>query len=163
MKGIFKEFENENQLRSYPFAAGCDCDIPPGTFVDAALYPVNPNGVLYLSRISPEGVFYVSDSSGVIMSGTQRGSSVEFFDTSYHERHVGTLLASSQEALSLVSGEGSERLYEPETAAFAAGCVFPIVVDGVSSLDVGGTGRVYGTLSMANLYRSLSFCSMVPC
>ena len=52
MDGIFAEFENENALRSYPFAGGCvpkgeeRSEIPSDVFVDAAIYPVNPSGVV---------------------------------------------------------------------------------------------------------------------
>lgn len=150
MEGIFKELENENALRSYPFAAGCSTDIPPGVFVDAALYPVNPEGVLYLSGISGTGEFSVSDESGVIMSGTASGSVVELYDTSELSRHVGTLVASSEKALSDFASVGGERSYTSKSTAFAPSCVIPVVVDGVSTVSVGGTGRIAGSVNFAN-------------
>jgi len=150
MEGIFKELENENALRSYPFAAGCSPDIPAGVFVDAMLYPVNPRGILYLSGISESGVFSVSDDSGVVMKGSASGSSVEMFDVSGLSRHVGTIVASSEEALAEFSGRGVAQEFGREEAAFASGCVCPVVVDGVSSVSVGGTGPITGTVDFSN-------------
>lgn len=150
MEGIFKELENENTLRSYPFAAGCSSDIPVGVFVDAALYPVNPSGVLYLSGVSESGVFSVSDDSGVVMTGSASGAVVEMYDTSGLPRHVGTLVASSSEALEEFAGRGVARSYAREEAAFASGCVCPIVVDGVSTVSVGGTGKIPGSVNFTN-------------
>lgn len=150
MESLFREFDNENALRSYPFAAGCalpyegDNAIPAEVFVDAVLYPVNPVGILYLSSVSKDGVFSVSDDSGVIMTGTASGASVEFYDKSDAPRHVGTLMASSELALSEFMNSGAERSYTREETAFASSCVFPVVVDGVTSLSVGGTGKVRG-------------------
>lgn len=156
MEGIFREFENENAIRSYPFAAGCvpaesaDAEIPAGVFVDAALYPVNPSGVLYLSGISESGVFSVSDETGVVMTGSASGKTVELYDGSTLRRHVGTLVASSEDALSEFAGRGSERSYSAETAAFASNCVFPVVVEGVVSVSVGGSGSAVGSVSFQN-------------
>lgn len=155
MEGIFLEFENENALRAYPFAAGC---VPPvraegisaGVFVDAALYPVNPSGPLYLSSVSADGVFSVSDSSGVIMTGTVTGSEVRFRDVSGLSRHVGTLVASSDDALAEFAGRGALREYSQNETAFASSCVFPVVVDGVTSVDIAGTGMVAGMAGFAN-------------
>ena len=156
MEGIFLEYENENELRFYPFAAGSvfpddeDLVIPPGVFVDASLYPVNPSGNLYLSEISDRGVFSVSDDTGVIMTGEQKGSMVDFRDLSGMDRHVGVLLASSEEALSEVAYRGTTRSYSPANTSFAASCVFPVVIDGVVSLDVGGTGMVSREVAFSN-------------
>lgn len=155
MEGIFKEFENENALRSYPFAAGCEIGvdqdvIPPGVFVDAAIYPVNPVGTVYLSSVSADGVFSVSDDTGVIMSGSASGSTVELYDNSGLSRHVGTLVASSAEALSDFSGRGNERKYGRDVSSFSASCVLPIVIDGVSSIDVGGSGVAVGDVEFSN-------------
>ena len=151
MEGVFLEFENENALRSYPFAEGCETyDIPPGVFVDAMLYPVNPSGVLYLSEISEDGVFSISDDTGVIMTGTASGASVELYDLSVFKRHVGTLEASSAESLSEFSGRGTTRTYGPSNTAFASDCVFPVVIDGVISLSVGGTEAADGAVGFSN-------------
>lgn len=156
MEGIFREFEDENALRSYPFAAGC---VPPadqnayideGVFIDAAIYPVNPVGTVYLSGISESGVFSVSDDTGVIMSGTPSGNSVEFFDMSGMSRHVGTLVASSSDSLEEFAGRGYERSYSKENAAFATSCVFPVEIDGVTSLSVGSSSRSSGSISFEN-------------
>lgn len=156
MEGIFAEFENENALRSYPFAAGC---VPPadqnayideGVFIDAAIYPVNPVGTVYLSGISEEGVFSVSDDTGVIMSGTASGCSVEFFDASGMSRHVGTLVASSFDSLEEFAGRGYERIYSKENSAFSSSCVFPIAIDGVTSISVGGSSKASGSVSFEN-------------
>ena len=102
MEGIFLEYENENALRAYPFASGCvpsegEAEIGAGVFVDAMLYPVNPSGALYLSEVSDKGVFSISDDTGVIMTGSPAGSSVDFHDLSGLDRHVGTLVASSED------------------------------------------------------------------
>jgi len=156
MEGIFSEFENENAIRSYPFATGCvqteiaEYEIPPGVFVDASLYPVNPSGVLYLSSISESGVFSISDSSGVVMTGSASGRAVEMCDTSALKRHVGTLVASSCETLSEFAFRGYERSYSQENTAFASSCVFPVVIDGVVSLSVGGNDPAVGSISFLN-------------
>lgn len=155
MEGIFREFENENALRSYPFASGCvqpdDAGrIPESLFVDAALYPVNPSGPLYLSGISENGVFSISDSAGVIMDGVRSGASVEFYDTSSFRRHVGTMIASSAEALEEFAGRGEEIEFDESETSFASSCVFPVVVDGVTSLSVGGSEADDGTISFSN-------------
>jgi hypothetical protein len=156
MDGIFAEFENENSLRSYPFAEGCvppgndDAVIPAGVFVDAAIYPVNPSGVVYLSEISETGVFRISDSSGVIMEGTAEGNKVEFFDLSGLGRHVGTLVSSSAESLSEFSGRGSTRKYSSSNTSFASSCVFPVVIDGVTSISVGESSKTAGSAGFSN-------------
>lgn len=155
MDGIFLEFENENALRSYPFATGCvETDendrIPAGVFVDAALYPVNPSGTLYLSSISEDGVFSISDANGIAMTGVASGSTVELYDHSSFKRHVGTLVASSADALSEFAGRGVLREYSSDETAFASDCVFPVVIDGVVSVTVGETLPVAGSLSFTN-------------
>lgn len=156
MDGIFAEFENENALRSYPFAEGCiptgeeNSEIPSGVFVDAAIYPVNPSGVLYLSGISETGVFSISDGTGVIMEGSANGRNVEFYDLSGLGRHVGTLVASSEEVLSEFAGRGYLREYSQENSAFAAGCVFPVVIDGVTSMSVMESVKTDGVVSFSN-------------
>lgn len=157
MEGIFLEFENENALRSYPFAAGCmllqsgsDRDVPSGVFVDAVLYPVNPSGTLYLSSISEDGMYSVSDSGGVVMTGVASGNAVELYDVSGFSMHVGTLVAFSEEVLSEFSGRGVLREYSSEETAFASSCIFPVVVDGVSSMSVAGSGKVAGRVEFAN-------------
>ena len=156
MEGIFTEFENENTLRTYPFAAGCmppddvDAEIPADLFVDAALYPINPSGVLYLSSVSESGEFRISDSDGVVMTGSQNGQMVEFYDGSPFKRHVGTLMASSEEALTEFAGRCSLREYASENTTFAANCVMPVVIDGVVSLSVGGSAPATGDVGFAN-------------
>ena len=156
MEGIFTEFENENELRTYPFASGCiqpedsEDQIPVGVFVDAAIYPINPVGIVYLSGISDKGVFSISDDSGVIMSGSANGDMVEFYDVSTFSRHVGTLQASSKESLAEFAGRGVEREYNAENTAFASSCVFPIVIDGVVSVDIGSTGSINGDVAFLN-------------
>ena len=157
MEGIFLEFENENALRSYPFAAGCvppplgaDTEIPPGVFVDAALYPVNPNGTLYLSSISEDGTYSISDSDGVVMTGRAHGSTVELYDASGFSRHVGTLVAASPEALAEFSGRGVPREYSESETTFSSACVFPVVVDGVVSVSVSGSDGVAGRVGFSN-------------
>ena len=159
MEGIFKEFENENAWRSYPFAGGCapidDDDaairaIPSDLFVDAALYPINPHGPLFLSSVSASGEYAISDSSGVVMSGVASGRHVELYDTSGLSRHVGTMMASSEEALSEFSNRGYARNYELSETVFASSCVFPIVNDGVMSLSVGGADKATGVVGFSN-------------
>lgn len=156
MEGIFTEFENENALRAYPFAAGCDAAataesaIPVGLFVDAALYPVNPTGTVYLSGVTEDGVFVVSDDTGEIMSGIQSGNTVELYDLSALRRHVGTLLAADEETLTEFARRGDAREYTADQTAFASGCVFPVVLDGVRSLTVGEEGPVAGAPEFEN-------------
>lgn len=154
MNGIYEEFDNENGLRSYPFASGC---LPsgPGTvaadvFVDAMIYPVNPKGTVYLSSVDGAGNFVVSDDSGAIMSGKRDGASVELYDLSKAKRHCGTIIASSDDALkSFVEGAES-RKYSMSEAAFASSCVFPIIIDGVTSVTVGESYVPSGDFSFAN-------------
>ena len=156
MEGVFLEFENENALRSYPFAGGCsvpdeeELAIPAGVFVDAALYPVNPSGALYLSSVSEDGVFSISDSSGVIMTGSASGNIVELFDTSALSRHTGTLVASSENALYEFAGRSVLREWTASQTSFASSCVFPVVIDGVTSLQIGDNAPVAGNLEFAN-------------
>lgn len=155
MEGIFTEFENENALRSYPFAEGCVPNedgeaIPADVFVDAAIYPVNPSGTVYLSSISEDGVFGISDDTGVIMQGSAYGKTVEFTDLSGFGRHVGTLVASSAKALAEFAGRGSLREYAKENAAFAATCVSPVVIDGVTSISVGESSKTSGAVGFSN-------------
>lgn len=156
MDGIFIEFENQNALRLYPFAAGCvrpeseGSEIPAGLFVDAALYPVNPSGTLYLSSISDDGRFSVSDDSGVIMEGSPAGNIVEFRDTTSMSRRVGVMVASSAEELTAFLERGGAREYGPEVTAFAASCVMPVVIDGVVSVNVGDSGMTAGDVSFSN-------------
>jgi hypothetical protein len=159
MEGIFLEFENENSLRNYPFAAGCvpvggdGTEIPSGLFVDACLYPINPSGNLFLSSVSKDGVVEVSDSSGAIMSGkVPSGGSrvVELYSLSGMARHMGTMVASSSEALSEFLMQGKDMEFGPGATTFAASCVFPVVIDGIASLDVGGVGDMSMLVSFAN-------------
>lgn len=155
MEGIFQEFENENSLRTYPFAAGCvpadgDREIPDGLFVDAALYPINPNGILYLSSVSEKGTFVVSDGAGEIMDGTVSGNVVELVDRSAFRRHVGTLVASSAEVLEDFAGRGVSREYLESESAFASSCVFPVVIDGVTSMSLGESAAHAGNVSFSN-------------
>lgn len=154
MEGVFTEFENENALRTYPFAGGCvpgpDADIPEGLFVDAVIYPVNAEGPVFLSSVSETGVVSVSDSTGVIMTGTASGAYVEFRDVSGLARHVGTLIASSSGALGEFVGRGVAREYPASATTFAAGCVFPVMVDGVTSVSVGGGAAEAGVVGFSN-------------
>lgn len=153
MEGIFTEHENENGLRSYPFAGGTvdgEYAIPTGLFVDAAIYPVNPSGVVYLSSVSADGELSVSDDSGVIMSGRQSGAVVELYDSTPFKRHTGTLVASSEDALSEFCGRGVDVEFEADNTAFASACVFPVVIDGVVSLSVGDAGTACGDVSFSN-------------
>lgn len=154
MEGIFLEWENENALRSYPFAAGCVPsedfgEIPAGVFVDAMLYPVNPSGELFLSGVA-DGTISISDASGVIMTGTQSGKLVEMYDTTGLRRHVGTLVASSGDALSDFLGVSEAREYSLENTAFAASCIMPVVIDGVSSVSVADSGMASRTVEFSN-------------
>jgi len=156
MEGIFAEFENENANRSYPFASGCvvsendEAEIPADVFIDAVIYPINPTGRIYLSEISEDGTYYVSDDSGVIMSGKPSGAVVELYDTSELARHVGTLVSVSSERLAEFSGRGSSRHFSAESAAFSSSCVFPVVIDGVTTVSVGGLGKMTGTVCFEN-------------
>ena len=157
MQGIFLEFENENSLRSYPFAAGCipqsseGVEVPPGLFVDAALYPVNPSGTLYLSEVAEDGTVSISDDTGVIMTcAAPTGKMLEFRDASPFSRHVGTMVASSAEALAEFVGRRTAMAFGREATAFASTCVSPIVIDGVISVDVADTGAVSGMLNFEN-------------
>jgi len=155
MEGIFLEFENENALRAYPFAGGRDPSaegsaIPDGVFIDAAIYPVNPSGTVYLSSVSEDGLFSVSDGTGVIMTGRPDGASVEFTDLSGLSRPCGVLCASSVDALSEFAHRGYEMRYTADQAAFAASCLFPVSVGGVTSITVGGAGPAAGDVSFVN-------------
>lgn len=156
MDGIFVEFENQNKLRAYPFAAGCipsdidNSEVPQDVFVDAVLYPVNPSGTLYLSGISADGVFSVSDDSGVIMTGSASGSTVEFFDQTDFKRHVGTLMAASDAVLANFANRNVSRTYNKENTEFASNCVFPVAIDGVTSILVGESKMVSGIVGFDN-------------
>ena len=159
MEGIFLEFENENALRAYPFASGRvpskdSVERPDGLFVDAALYPVNPIGVLYLSSVSEDGEFVVSDSGtgDEIMSGKANGTVIELFDKTPLSRHSGDIVAVSGEAIEAFLGAGLPLEYSPQETPFAAGCVFPVAIDGVVSMSVGSDKAdiVAGGLAFSN-------------
>lgn len=155
MEGIYTEFENENELRAYPFAGGCDDSesenkIPIGLFVDAILYPINPSGLIYISSISEDGTFSISDDSGVIMTGTPNGKLVELYDISDFHRHTGTLIASSDDALEEFAGRGYAREFPASYTTFASSCVFPITIDGVISLSIGDAGTATGDVIISN-------------
>lgn len=155
MEGIFAEFENENELRNYPFAGGCtpiesEASIPTGIFIDAVFYPINPSGTLYLSSVSAEGVFSISDDSGVIMTGSPSGKTIEFYDLSSFHRHVGTLVSSSEDVLVEFAGLGFDREFPSSYTTFASACVFPVVIDGVISVAVGEAGAATGEVAFSN-------------
>lgn len=158
MNKIFLEFENENTQRTYPFASGChtvDTDgIPIGTgiLIDAALYPVNPKGPLFLSSIATDGTVSISDSTGVIMTSRHEvgTDALEFYDLSGFRRHVGTLLAASPEALDTLVGISKERTFRASATEFSSACVFPIENDGVLSVDVASVGIRDGQVGFAN-------------
>ncbi len=157
MNSIFLEFENENAMRSYPFASGCPCEdsnggkIDPSVFVDASFYPVNSKGALWLSGISADGVFTVSDDTGDIMSAAFEAGSrcLEFRDFSPLERHVGTLMASSAEALAVMARPAEGREFRKGSAALASTCVFPVTNAGVLTLLTDG-GCVSGNVYFSN-------------
>lgn len=158
MNKLFAEFENESSMRSYPFASGCTCldtkgmAIGPDVFIDAALYPVNPVGDLYLSRIDVGGTVSISDARSVVMTAVfERGSSrLDFYDTSGLRRHVGTIVASSPDGLATLLNVNARRSFTSSETKFASSCVFPIVNDGVLSINVSGTGEIDGDVSFSN-------------
>jgi hypothetical protein len=75
---------------------------------------------------------------------------VEFYDVTPLARHVGTLMASSEEALAEFAGRGELREYANTETAFASSCVFPVVVDGITSLAVGDSTLISGKLEFSN-------------
>lgn len=158
MNKIFTEFENENSLRSYPFASGCsitDTDgnsIGSGILIDAALYPVNSIGNLYLSSIDTSGTISISDSQKVIMTSVHEPGSdmLEFYDTTELRRHVGTMIASSSEALDVLVNGTKDRKFKQDATLFASACVFAVTNDGVLSIDVDGTGQTDGIVEFTN-------------
>ena len=158
MTSLFKEYENENALRSYPFAEGCSVEdtdgtaIGTGVIVDAILYPLNPAGTLYLSGISVDGTVSIADSKKTVMTGAATSGSprIELYDTSDFHRHSGTLLCSSADAVSMLVTVGAERKFSSGHTAFASSCVFPVVNDGVTSLNIGETGVTDGLISITN-------------
>lgn len=142
MSTLFREYENENRLRTYPFASGCTVEdtkgvpIGVGVFVDAVLYPVNATGDIYLSKVTKEGVVEISDENGVIMTGTQAGSVIELYDKSVLSRHAGTLVGASEEALDSLIRGGKDRKFKIEATRFASSAVFQVTNDGVLSVAV---------------------------
>lgn len=157
MRKLFLEFENENAQRTYPFASGCrttDTEGAPigvGVLIDAAIYPVNSRGTIYLSSISG-GVVSISDDTGVIMTATHRhgADTLEFFETKGLGRHVGTILAASSDALDVLVEGSSERTFRPTATAFSSSCLFPIENDGVLSIDTQDTGAIDGQVEFLN-------------
>lgn len=156
MKNLFVEFENENVLRSYPFASSCTFkgkySIGTGVFIDAIFYPLNPKGTLYLSEINTDYVVKISDDSGVIMTATyEYGASVlEFYDTSNLRRHVGTMVAASTEALSTVMATYKTQTFSSDETKFASSCVFPIINEGVLSINIDKTTSIDGDVEFIN-------------
>lgn len=158
MNGILTEFENENSLRNYPFAEFCrpvdedGAEIGTGIFIDAVLYPINSSGSIYLSGLSKDGVVSISDDTGVIMTASLVADSdhLEFYEVSGLKRHVGTLLSPSAESLAAFVNGGLARSFTATATTFSASCVFPLVVDGITSLAVGETGTVDQSISFEN-------------
>ena len=158
MNKLFTEFENENALRNYPFASGCTVkdtkgvQISAGTLVDAVLYPINPTGTLYLSRIDTDGTVSISDSTGIVMTAKMKygSATLEFYDTSVFRRHVGTIIASSSAALAVLVNTYESRIFRAAETTFAASCMFPIVNDGVLSINVNNSGSIDGEVVFAN-------------
>lgn len=159
MNRLFREFENENALRTYPFASGClvkdtkGISIGTGVLIDAALYPINPKGKLYLSKVSKDGIVSISDDSGVIMASDRSSGHddvLELYDVTGLKRHTGTLVFSSKTALDVFTGLDTDRNFRRTATVFASACVFPIVDRGVTSLDIGNSGITDGMVTFDN-------------
>jgi len=158
MKKLFVEFENENASRTYPFASGCTVKdtkgngVGVGILIDAALYPVNAEGPIYLSSILPGGIVNISDDTGIIMTAafSTGESTLEFYDSKRPDRHVGTILAASEDALASLANVDEIRKFKKAETLFASSCVFPIVNDGVTSINVSGTGISDGDIRFSN-------------
>lgn len=158
MNKLFLELENENVLRSFPFASGCltrdtsGAQIGTGVLIDGIFYPVNSSGVLFLSRIDPTGVVSISDDSRVVMTATfiPGTSTLEFYDTTDLKRHAGTLIASSVDALASLVNVYETRTFTAEETMFASSCIFPVQNDGVLSIKVPDVGVFDGEVSFSN-------------
>lgn len=158
MNKLFSEYENENSRRTFPFASGCQVRdtngeaIGTGILLDAVIYPVNSTGIVYLSRIDTDGTVSISDDTGVIMQAKQEygASELEFYDLSSLHRHVGTVVASSAEALSTLTTVYEQRRFRPEETAFASSCVFPVQNDGITGLNIGKSGLLDGNVIFSN-------------
>lgn len=135
MTTLFPEFENQNQLRRYPFAAGSvffDTDgvaLDTSAFVDAVVYPTNPQGNVRLSAIDyTQGIVEISDDSGVLATG-QLGQYIKLYTVDDHIP-CGSLVAN-------VDFVGNNRR-EFEQLYFAAACVIPVNPSGVTGLRING-------------------------
>lgn len=161
---LFTEFENENRYRSYPFSESASLEDTDGfvlsqdVVVDAILYPVNPSGLVRLTRLDfLDGVIEFSDDSGVVASGRipSSGRSAWVYDVAGFEDHTcGGIPAVGKPVGRVVFGPGLERetrtgrahLYDG--AVMAPSSVCPIAYSGVRSITVeGGVAAVLPCLS----------------
>lgn len=130
------EFENLNRYRSYPFSDSSSLEdahgvaFPNDAIVDAALYPVNPDGDPELVLFDPMGgVAEVSCGSVSLKGSISAGSSsVELYQGG---RHAGTLVAGPGFDREVASGRRREF---NGTAVFASAAVCPVRHDGVTSV-----------------------------
>lgn len=134
MRTVFPEFENENQLRRYPFAANsvfADTDgaeIDTTDFLDASIYLSNPAGVPRLTAIDYDAqTIEVSDDNGLRATGVL-GRNIKLYDTSTGSP-CGSIVAS-------VGFRGSSRREFTELY-FAAGCIIPVNPPGVTGIRIG--------------------------
>jgi hypothetical protein len=143
---IFTEFENENRYRNYPFAEHVTCSNVDKTatlsndiFIDAALYPLNSKGNVYLSEINNENLtLTISDESGIIATGNIdfNSTKIEFYDTTHIHRHVGVLVYNPKYLAGKIAGVLAYGSFGVDDLAFASSVVCPVKNDGVLSLGI---------------------------
>jgi hypothetical protein len=140
MPVIFEEWRNQNELIGYPFTDGADLargtslELPTNLVVDARLYPIGAEGVLYLSSIQTVNstvILSISDDLGWIASGdfTPEEEIVTLQDK--YGRPAGVLVCDPVVMSSLSSWAAGAREYTPTNTAFATAAIIPTPQIGV--------------------------------
>jgi hypothetical protein len=156
---IFTEFENENRMRSYPFAEHATLvdvkgkiKLPDDIFVDAMIYPLNPIGTIYISSIdNTTGVLSISDNTGIIAVGNILTDSEEInlYSTSPIRRHAGVIIYNKQYLNGLIFGMLPNAKFNASGLPLAASTVCPIVNNDVLSIVLDGN-YMYGDIKFNN-------------
>jgi len=142
---VFPEWRRQNETTRYPFAAtatlahGSGRSIPPGVFLDAALYPVgHAAGGLHLARVAVSfrtlglsvGTPAAPDAAvGSVDLDGPPADQVALADR--HGRPAGVLVVDGRRLAGLRSWGVGVYDFEPEQTEFCASCVFPTPEAGV--------------------------------
>jgi len=143
---VHTEYENENEMRAYPFADNAtllDTDgvsLPVDFITDAHIYPIDTLGVPYISEIDCNSrIIYIADSvSGLNIgqaeysSDVAAGDYVDVVDPDAYDRSVGILVFGSGVASTAVSAQS--RSFSAVATMFALSAFTPIMQAGVRGI-----------------------------